>query len=46
MIARGSESKISIWTVLFLVLCCAVLAGFVSLVSTASAESQAGTAGA
>jgi membrane-bound serine protease (ClpP class) len=44
MSARGSERKNSIWTVLFLVLCCAGLAalGFVSLVSTASAESQTG----
>jgi membrane-bound serine protease (ClpP class) len=42
--ARGSERKNRLLAMLFLVLCCAALAalGFISLVSTASAETQAG----
>jgi len=42
--ARGSEGKNRLLAMLFLVLCCAALAalGFTSLVSTASAETQAG----
>ncbi len=44
MSARGSERKNRLLAMLFLVLCCAALAalGFISLVSTASAETQAG----
>ena len=44
MSARGSERKNRLLAMLFLVLCCAGLAalGLVSLVSTASAETQAG----
>ena len=44
MSARGSEGKNRLLAMLFLVLCCAALAalGFISLVSTASAETQAG----
>jgi membrane-bound serine protease (ClpP class) len=44
MSARGSDRKNRIWTALFLMLCCAVLAalGFAALVSTASAETHTG----
>ena len=44
MSARGSEGKNRLLAMLFLVLCCAGFAalGFISLVSTASAETQAG----